>query len=45
MPDEERELMALYPQPRGRKPAVEDVPGPPGPALPARRKLPRTDRR
>jgi ClpP class serine protease len=36
VPDEERELMTLYPQPRGRAPAVEyvPVPGPPRPALP-----------
>jgi len=37
----ERELMTLYPQPRGRTPAVEYVPGPRKPALPDR---PRTDR-
>jgi ClpP class serine protease len=34
--DEERELMRLYPQPRGRTPAVEYVPGPPPPGLPRR---------
>ena len=28
IPREERELMELYPQPRGREPAVEYVPGP-----------------
>jgi ClpP class serine protease len=32
--DLERELMTLYPQPRGRTPAVEYVPGPREPALP-----------
>jgi ClpP class serine protease len=45
VPDEERELMALYPQPRGRTPAVEYAPGPAEPTLPPRRELPRTDRR
>jgi ClpP class serine protease len=33
----ERDLMTLYPQPRGRTPAVEYVAGPPGPSLPRRR--------
>jgi ClpP class serine protease len=33
----ERELMTLYPQPRGRTPAVEYVPGPDRPGLPAGR--------
>jgi ClpP class serine protease len=47
VPAEERELMQLYPQPRGRTPAVEYVPGPqrdpsPQPALPRRRAVPRT---
>jgi ClpP class serine protease len=38
VPPEERELMRLYPQPRGREPAVEYVPRRPGrPGLPARR--------
>lgn len=38
VPEDERELMRLYPQPRGREPAVEYVPGPPGrPGFPARR--------
>jgi ClpP class serine protease len=42
VPDLERELMELYPQPRGREPAVEYVPGPPvAPTLPRRRELPR----
>src|SRR3954471_17007980 len=36
VPDLERELMTLYPQPRGRTPAVEYVPGPREPALPNR---------
>jgi ClpP class serine protease len=42
VPADERELMVLYPQPRGREPAVEYVPGPPGvPTLPSRRDRPR----
>jgi ClpP class serine protease len=41
----ERDLMSLYPQPRGRTPAVEYVPGPPGPSLPRRREGPPTPRR
>jgi len=41
VPELERELMGLYPQPRGRTPAVEYVPGPPAPTFPARRELPR----
>jgi ClpP class serine protease len=44
VPTLERELMTLYPQPRGRTPAVEYVPGPRAPSLPARRELPRTSR-
>ena len=41
VPEPERELMTLYPQPRGRPPAVEYVPGPPRrPSLPARREAP-----
>jgi ClpP class serine protease len=45
VPDPERELMTLYPQPRGRTPAVEYVPGPARvPSLPPRRELPRTAR-
>jgi ClpP class serine protease len=36
VPEGERELMTLYPQPRGRPPAVEYVPGPP--ALPPGRR-------
>jgi ClpP class serine protease len=36
VPTAERELMTLYPQPRGRAPAVEYVPGPSRPALPER---------
>ena len=42
--DLERALMTLYPQPRGRTPAVEYVPGPPAPTLPQRRELPRPSR-
>jgi ClpP class serine protease len=34
----ERELMTLYPQPRGRTPAVEYVPGPDRPGLPPGRR-------
>jgi ClpP class serine protease len=41
VPDLERELMSLYPQPRGRTPAVEYAPGPVAPTLPRRRELPR----
>jgi ClpP class serine protease len=42
VPPLERELMTLYPQPRGRTPAVEYVPGPAQPTFPApRRELPR----
>lgn len=42
---EERELMTLYPQPRGRMPAVEYFPGEPErPSLPRRRELPRPHR-
>jgi ClpP class serine protease len=38
VPSEERELMRLFPQPRGREPAVEYVPGPPArPGFPAPR--------
>jgi Serine dehydrogenase proteinase len=40
VPDEERELMTLYPPPRGRTQAVEYVPGPRAPELPIRRELP-----
>jgi ClpP class serine protease len=43
----ERELMALYPQPRGRTPAVEYVPGEPTPerpGMPRRRESPRPAR-
>jgi ClpP class serine protease len=45
VPSLERDLMSLYPQPRGRTPAVEYVPGPPGPSLPRRREGPPTPRR
>jgi ClpP class serine protease len=45
VPELERELMTLYPQPRGRTPAVEYVPASPAPALPPRREIPRTARR
>lgn len=43
---EERELMTLYPQPRGRLPAVEYVPGEPAPERPSlpRRREPRRAR-
>ena len=43
--EEERELMTLYPQSRGRQPAVEYAPGTPErPTLPSRRELPRPAR-
>jgi hypothetical protein len=47
VPQEERDLMTLYPQPRGRTPSVEYVPGPRvPPGLPTRRELPSgSDRR
>lgn len=47
VPPLERGLMALYPQPTGRTPAVEYVPGPRGPArTPQRREVPsRSERR
>jgi ClpP class serine protease len=38
LPVEERELMLLYPQPRGREPAVEYVPAPPRRRPPWRRR-------
>jgi ClpP class serine protease len=42
VPDEERALMHLYPQPRGREASVEYVPGRPGrPGLPPGREVPR----
>jgi ClpP class serine protease len=41
----ERDLMSLYPQPRGRTPAVEYVSNPPGPSLPRRREGPPNPRR
>ena len=44
VPEGERELMTLYPQPRGRPPAVEYVPGPPA-LPPARREAPGQARR
>jgi ClpP class serine protease len=40
----ERELMTLYPQPRGRTPAVEYVPGPSRPSLPQGRRGPVTSK-
>ena len=43
-PELERALMALYPQPRGRTPAVEYFPGPAAPTLPPRCELPRGHR-
>jgi len=43
IPSEERTLMQLYPQPRGRTPAVEYAPGPASP-LPGPRELPRGGR-
>jgi ClpP class serine protease len=45
IPAAERALMTLYPQPRGRTPAVEYVPGPGRlPTFPPRRELPRDAR-
>jgi ClpP class serine protease len=45
VPAEERALMDLYPQPRGREPGVEYVPGAPGrPGLPPGREVPRRGR-
>jgi hypothetical protein len=44
VPQAERELMTLYPQPRGRAPAVEYAPGPPA-LPPARREAPGEARR
>jgi len=42
VPAEERELLALYPQPRGRQSAVEYFPGRPAPpGLPPGREMPR----
>jgi hypothetical protein len=40
VPQEERELLELYPQPRGRQSAVEYAPGVPEPSVPARRAVP-----
>jgi ClpP class serine protease len=42
VPDEERALLQLYPQPRGRAQAVEYVPSPAPPARPSRREVPAT---
>jgi ClpP class serine protease len=39
VPEGERGLMNLYPQPRGREPAVEYAPGPERPTLPRRREF------
>ena len=44
VPADERELMTLYPQPRGRPPTVEYAPGPPA-LPPARREAPGQARR
>jgi ClpP class serine protease len=41
VPHQERELMTLYPQPRGRTPAVEYMPGPAAPRRPSRPQVPR----
>jgi ClpP class serine protease len=43
--DPERELMTLFPQPRGRTPAVEYVPGPATPGLPPGRRSPTSSSR
>jgi Serine dehydrogenase proteinase len=46
VPPEERELMELYPQPRGRQSAVEYFPGTPmAPGMPPGRERPRPARR
>ena len=45
VPEPERQVMELYPQPHGRTPAVEYVPASPAPSLPNRREVPRTARR
>jgi hypothetical protein len=42
VPDPERDLMMLYPQPTGRHPSVEYVPGPSMPTHPRRRETPRS---
>jgi ClpP class serine protease len=43
VPPEERELIGLYPQPRGREPAVEYAPGAPDrPSIPRRSPVPAT---
>ena len=44
VPAEERALMDLYPQPRGREAAVESVPSRPVPGLPPGREVPRRRR-
>jgi ClpP class serine protease len=44
VPQEERALMDLYPQPRGRQASVEYVPGHSTPGMPAPRGLPRQRR-
>ena len=46
VPEEERELMVLYPQPRGREASVEYAPGvPESPGVPRRRTVPARARR
>lgn len=45
VPQQVRDLMTLYPQPRGRTPAVEYVPGPPAPSIPRRKEVPAGSRR
>jgi len=40
VPQPERDLLSLYPQPHGRTPAVEYAPGPPRPTVPSRREAP-----
>ena len=41
VPEEERQLLRLYPQPRGRHAGVEYFPGRPAPGLPPGREIPR----
>jgi len=40
VPQPERDLLSLYPQPHGRTPAVEYAPGPPRRTVPSRREAP-----
>ena len=44
VPEEERQLLRLYPQPRGRQVGVDYFPGRPAPGLPPGREIPRPRR-